>query len=317
MANCNPKLMSMFGQGASMFSMSLLDIVKEQSNIRVLSSDMSTPAGLDKFKSVNPDKFINVGIAEQNMIGIAAGLADEGYRPICVAQACFLSMRCFEQVRQYAGYMKTPIILVGIGSGYSLSYMGNTHYALEDMALMRTIPGMQVIAPCDAIEAVKALEAALKSDKPTYIRLFGGTGTPVVHQNEPNFEIGKSILLKEGKDVQLIAAGSMVNVAIEVASVLDHEGFSTSVVDMHTIKPLDASLLDEHAKLIVTIEEHNVIGGLGGAVSEAISEKFNHSKLLRIGSNDTFSCIGEYQWLLDENGLNLERIKESIINVLK
>ena len=306
----------MFGQGASMFSMALLDFVKDYTNIRVLSSDMSTPAGLDKFKSVHPDMFINVGIAEQNMIGIAAGLTEEGYRPICVAQACFLSMRSFEQIRQYAGYMKLPIIFVGIGSGYSLSLMGNTHYAMEDVALMRTIPNMQIIAPCDAYEAVKALEAAIKSDKPTYIRLFGGTGLPIIFNEEPIFEIGKAISLKEGKDVQLIATGSMVSIAMRVALELENEGLSVSVVDMHTIKPLDETILDKQAKMIVTIEEHSIIGGLGSAISDFLANMSKHPILLKIGSKDKFSKVGDYQWLLLENGLDVELIKNKIANHL-
>lgn len=316
MINYNSKLMSMFGQGASMFSMALLDFVKDYTNIRVLSSDMSTPAGLDKFKSVHPDMFINVGIAEQNMIGIAAGLTEEGYRPICVAQACFLSMRSFEQIRQYAGYMKLPIIFVGIGSGYSLSLMGNTHYAMEDVALMRTIPNMQIIAPCDAYEAVKALEAAIKSDKPTYIRLFGGTGLPIIFNEEPIFEIGKAISLKEGKDVQLIATGSMVSIAMRVALELENEGLSVSVVDMHTIKPLDKTILDKQAKMIVTIEEHSIIGGLGSAISDFLANMSKHPILLKIGSKDKFSKVGDYQWLLSENGLDVELIKNKIANHL-
>ena len=306
----------MFGQGASMFSMALLDFVKDYTNIRVLSSDMSTPAGLDKFKSVHPDMFINVGIAEQNMIGIAAGLTEEGYRPICVAQACFLSMRSFEQIRQYAGYMKLPIIFVGIGSGYSLSLMGNTHYAMEDVALMRTIPNMQIIAPCDAYEAVKALEAAIKSDKPTYIRLFGGTGLPIIFNEEPIFEIGKAISLREGKDVQLIATGSMVSIAMRVALELENEGLSVSVVDMHTIKPLDKTILDKQVKMIVTIEEHSIIGGLGSAISDFLANMSKHPILLKIGSKDKFSKVGDYQWLLSENGLDVELIKNKIANHL-
>lgn len=308
MANYNAKMMSMVGQGASMFSIDLLDIVSEKANVRVLSADMSTPAGLDKFKSMKPELFINMGIAEQNMVGVAAGLIDEGFRPICVAQSCFLSMRCFEQIRQYAGFMKLPIVFVGIGSGYSLSLMGNTHYALEDIALMRTIPGMQVVAPADSYEAVKAFRQALDSNHPTYIRLFGGTNTPIVHTEEVEFEIGKSIHLRKGSEIQLIATGSMVNVAVKVADSLNEEGFDVDVVDMHTIKPLDCSLINLNAKIIVSIEEHSVIGGLGGALSEYISEYPKHPPLVRIGSKDCFSRVGDYQWLLEENGLCVRNI---------
>ena len=317
MANYNPKLMSMFGQGGSAFGMTLLEEVKNDPNIIVLSSDMSTPAGLDKFKSTYPENFYNVGIAEQNMIGIAAGLADEGYRPICVAQACFISMRSFEQVRQYAGYMKKPLILVGIGSGYSLAYMGNTHYALEDIALMRTIPEMQVVAPCDAIEACKALEAALKSDKPTYIRFFGGTGTPAVHAADFDYTIGKSVSLKEGKDIQIIATGSMVSNAMKVAESLSEQGIEASVVDMNTIKPLDTVAINMECPAIITVEEHSIIGGLGDAVGSYLLENGYQGKFKKIGIEDHLSVVGDYQYLLAENGLSVEKITESTINKIK
>lgn len=312
MASYNPKLMSMFGQGGSAFGITLPEIVKNNSDVIVLSSDMSTPAGLDKFKSAYPDNFYNIGIAEQNMIGIAAGLTNEGYKTISVAQACFLSMRSFEQIRQYAGYMENPLIFVGIGSGYSLSLMGNTHYALEDIALMRTIPEMQVIAPCDAIEACKALEAAITSDRPTYIRLFGGTGTPIVHTTDIDFEIGKAIKVKNGKDIQLIATGSMVSVAMQAADTLGEKGIEAEIVDMHTVKPLDTSAVDLNSSTIFTIEEHSIIGGLGDAVGSYLLEKGYKGKFKKIGVEDHFSPVGEYTYLLEQNGL----CANNIINII-
>ena len=216
----NVKLLSMAGQGGSAFGIALMEMMKERDNIMVLSADMSTPAGLDKFKATYPDHFINVGIAEQNMIGIAAGLAEEGYKVICVAQACFITMRCFEQIRQYAGYMGIPMVLVGIGSGLSLQYMGNTHYSLEDIALMRMIPGMNVMAPCDSLEAMKTLQTAVNQNSSSYIRLWGGTGIPTVHTEDFHFEYGKAIILREGKDLTLVATGSMVSLALKVAESL-------------------------------------------------------------------------------------------------
>ena len=171
----NINFLSMAGQGGSAFGVGLMSLIQEHPEIMVLSSDMSSPAGLDKFKASYPDHFMNVGIAEQNMIGIAAGLSNEGFRPICVAQASFISMRSFEQIRQYCGYMKLPLVIVGIGSGLSLQYMGNTHYAIEDIALMQSIPGMTVVAPCDSLEAMKALEAAVIDNHSVYLRFFGGT----------------------------------------------------------------------------------------------------------------------------------------------
>lgn len=304
----NFKLMSMAGQGGSVFGMALMELMERRSDLMVLSSDMSTPAGLDKFKAAYPSHFMNMGIAEQNMIGAAAGLADEGYKPICVAQASFVTMRSFEQVRQFCGYMQIPLVLVGIGSGLSLQYMGNTHYALEDIALMRTIPEMEVIAPCDSYEAVKAFEYALDSTHPIYIRLFGGTAIPAVFTDDIAFTCGQAITIRNGNDVQIIATGSMVGYAIKVSEELATVGVEAAVVDMHTLKPLDEKAIALDKKLIVTIEEHSVIGGLGSAVADVLSGHETHPKLLKLGTNDCFMPVGSYPFLLKQSGLDVESI---------
>lgn len=308
----NVKLLSMAGQGGSAFGVGLMNLIQEHPEIMVLSSDMSTPAGLDKFKAAYPDHFMNVGIAEQNMIGIAAGLANEGFRPICVAQACFISMRSFEQIRQFCGYMKLPLIVVGIGSGLSLQYMGNTHYAIEDIALMQSIPGMTVVAPCDSLEAMKALEAALINDRPVYLRFFGGTGIPTVYHDDYPFEVGKAISLREGKDIQIIATGSMVVNALKVAEALEEDCIGASVTNMHTIKPLDNSAIDLGKRLIVTLEEHSVKSGLGSAVSEFMASYTNTPAMIKLGINDTFMPVGSYAYLLEQAGLSVEVIEERI-----
>lgn len=313
----NFKLMSMAGQGGSIFGITLIEMMKERNDLMVLSSDMSTPAGLDKFKAAYHDNFMNMGIAEQNMIGTAAGLTEEGYKCVCVAQACFITMRSFEQVRQYCGYMGLPLVIVGIGSGVSLQYMGNTHYAIEDLALMRTIPGMQVIAPCDAYEATLAFEYAVKCNHPVYIRLFGGTAIPAVISEEKDFVCGKAIKMRDGDDVQIIATGSMVDNAMKVTEELAAEGVEVSVMDMHTIKPLDAAAIEYDKKLIVTIEEHNIIGGLGSAVADELSQRSTHPKLLKLGVNDRFVPVGSYKYLLQQCALDIESIKNEIIKNIK
>lgn len=311
----NFKLMSMAGQGGSVFGISLIEMMKQRSDLVVLSSDMSTPAGLDKFKAAYSEHFMNMGIAEQNMIGTAAGLAEEGYKPICVAQACFITMRSFEQLRQYCGYMQIPMVIVGIGAGVSLQYMGNTHYAIEDLALVRTIPGMEVIAPCDSYEAVKAFEYAVNSEHPVYIRLFGGTGIPAVFNEEKAFEFGKAIQMRKGKDIQIIATGSMVGTVMKVAAELEKDGIEADVVDMHTIKPLDSLVIDYEKRLIVTVEEHSIIGGLGCAVSEMLSSKEEHPKLLRLGIKDKYMSVGSYPYLLQQCGLDVAQIVRNIRDV--
>ncbi len=312
----NTKILSSLGQGGSIFGITLLDLMKEREDIVVLSADMSTPAGLDKFKSLYANHFFNLGIAEQNMIGVAAGLMDEGYKTISVAQACFISMRCFEPVRQFLGYMHSKQVLVGIGSGFSLTFMGNTHYALEDIALMRSIPGMTVIAPSDALQAMKALEAAMRKDGPVYIRLHGGAALPIVYEEDFDFEIGKAISLRTGKDIQLIATGSMVSIALQVADQLAGEGISVSVFDMHTIKPLDTTILDMGVPVIISLEEHRVIGGLGDSIADYLSRYESHPRLLKIGVKDEFSVVGDYSYLMEQNGLSRDKIVERVKSFL-
>ena len=312
-----PKMLSMFGQGGSMFGILLPELVKEGANITVLSADMSTPAGLDKFKAAFPEKFFNLGIAEQNMIGVGAGLSDEGSIVVSEAQACFITMRSFEQVRQFCGYMSSKQVLIGLSSGYSLTFFGNTHYALEDIALMRLVPGITVIAPCDALEAMKALDATMKSDKSSYIRIFGGTSTPIVHQSDFNFEIGKAIKLRDGNDVQIIATGSMVCQALKAAERLLEKGIEAEVVDMHTIKPLDTEAIRKDVKGIFTVEEHRSTGGLGEAVASHIATSNGYPKLTIIAAPDAFSRVGDYDFLLKENGLDSEAIVTKISGSLQ
>lgn len=312
----NPKMMSMFGQGGAVFGVALPELAKGDKKIMVLSADMSTPAGLDKFKSSFPDQFLNLGIAEQNMIGVGAGLASEGFNVVTEAQACFITMRSYEQIRQYLGYMGNRQVVVGLASGFSLIYMGNTHYALEDIALMRTIPGMNVVAPCDAFEAMKAFDCALRAPNPTYIRLFGGTGTPIVHKDDFEFKIGSAIRLKEGTDIQLIATGSMVSMALKVSDNLEAEGISVDVIDMHTISPLDESIISKTVKKIFTIEEHRTTGGLGDAIASVVATKEGYPTLVKIAVPDKFCKVGDYNYLLKINGLSedeiLNKIKESL-----
>lgn len=314
--NINPKLLSIFGQAGAMFGVYLPEAAKDYNKIMVLSADMSTPAGLDKFKSSFPDKFLNLGIAEQNMIGVGAGLASEGYNVIAEAQACFITMRSYEQIRQYVGYMQNKEIIVGLFSGFSLTYMGNTHYALEDIALMRTIPGLNIIAPCDAFEAVKAFEAAIKTNAPTYIRLYGGGGSPIVYESNFDFEIGKAIRLKDGSDIQIIATGSMVPISIKVAAKLEQNNISVDLIDMHTISPLDISVIKKSVKKIFTIEEHRTIGGLGDAVAGYISENSDYPSIKKIGVPNHFSKVGDYKYLLNSNGLSEDGIFNQIMKSL-
>lgn len=313
----NAMIMSKFGQSGAAFSFALLELAEKYPNIVVLSSDMSTPAGLDKFKKTYPDRFFNVGIAEQNLVGMAAGFASEGWIPIIVAQACFVTMRAFEQIRQFCGYMEFPIIIAGYGAGFCLQFMGNSHFSTEDVGILRTIPGMTIVSPADAGEAAKSLEAAIEYRKPLYLRLTGKMGCPTVYASEFDFKIGKANILQEGSDIQLVANGCLVNAALKAAKILTENNISVAVVDMHTIKPLDTESINKGAKLIVTIEEHNIINGLGSAVADYLSENNIFTPLLKLGVNDKFSKVGDYQYLLEQHGLTPEHIAESILNYLK
>ena len=304
----NSRGLSRLGQSGSIFGMSAPEM-HEQYPLKILSADMSVPAGLDRYKNAFPEDFYNVGIAEQNLLGVSAGLASEGFKVVAEAQAAFITMRCFEQVRQYMGYMQFPIVTVGINAGFALTYFGNTHYAIEDISLMRSIPNMTVLLPADAGEAVKCFEAALALNQPCYIRLTGGLMNPIVYKEDYEYQIGvEKVVADYGSDVTIFATGSMVYNSMMAVEILSEEGIQCRVVDIHTLKPFDYKVVDKYmgSKLIVTVEEHSVIGGLGAIISEYASD------VIKIGVEDHFSKPGDYEYLLDQNGLSAERIAERI-----
>ncbi len=311
----NAKMMSMFGQNGVVFG-SALEFYHDQYQIKVLTSDMAYGAGLSRFKQKFPNDFYDVGIAEQNLMGITAGLASEGFKCVATAQACFLSMRSFEPVRQYMGYMQIPAILIGINSGFALTYFGNSHYALEDLSLMRTIPNMTILSPADAGEAVKVFEAALQMNSPVYIRLSGTTNCPVVYPEDFEYDYRKAhVVYNQGNDVVLFATGSMVFQSLKAAEMLNSEGFGVKVIDIHCLKPIDKETILKEiagAKLAVSVEEHFVNGGLGSAVAEVMSAKLATCRLMRLGVQDQFSEVGDYQYLLEQNGLTPEKIVASV-----
>lgn len=313
----NPRVYFRLGQSGSIFGMELMEQAGNYP-FKVLSSDMSVVAGLDRFKKEYPDNFYNVGIAEQNLLGVAAGLDSEGYKTIAVAQACFISMRSFEQIRQYLGYMGGKVMCVGINSGFSLTFFGNTHYAIEDMALMRSIPNMTVLSPADAGEAVKLFDAALKVDGPVYLRLSGSLNTPIVYKEDYELKIGQAITLKEGEDIAIFATGLMVSNALKAAELLLEKGITASVVDVHTIKPIDKDTILKNCgkNLLVSVEEHNVVGGLGTAIADVLSEQRNSAPLLKLGVQDRFMPVGDYNYLVEQAGLTPEQIAASIENKL-
>jgi len=311
----NARIYSKLGQSGAAFGVGLIEALNTSADIIVLSADMSSTAGLDRFKTMNPNLFYNVGIAEQNLVGIAAGLSSEDKKVIITAQAAFVSMRSCEQVRQYMGYMHSNIIAIGIGAGFALTFFGNTHYAIEDISIMRSIPGITVLSPSDAGQAAKAIVAATELKAPVYIRFTGTMNCPVVYTEDYDYKIGESICVNEGRDITLIATGSMVYNSIKAAKILEEEGIFVRVIDMHTIKPIDTKVLKDSidSKLFVSVEEHNIIGGLGTAISEFIVSESGFPPLLRLGVMDKFSHPGDYAYLLEQHRLQPEQIAEDIL----
>lgn len=311
------KLWSRLGARAA-FGSALLELAKTRDDFYAVSADLCQSSGLLKFRDEFPDRFVNAGIAEQNMIGIAAGLAKDGTNVFATSFSPFVTMRACEQVRMNMGYMQLNIKTVGLGSGLIMAQLGNSHFGIEDASVMRTIPGMTVIEPCDGAEIIKAVEALCDYTKPVYLRLTGGPGLPIVYENDFDYQIGKAIRVRDGKDISIIAAGTMVYYGLKAAELLEEKGINASVLDMHTIKPLDGEALEAELdkKLIVTIEEATVVGGLGGAVAEFMAIKKNKSSHLILGIKDRFPHAGSYEYLLKQCGLTADQIAEDILAAL-
>jgi transketolase len=246
------------------------------------------------------------------MIGVSAGLAREGYQVFASSFAPFISMRASEQIRMSLGYMQYPVKLVALGSGLVMGFLGNSHYGIEDMAVIRSIPGMSIISPADCVELIKTLQAALSYDYPLYIRLTGGVDAPIVYDNDYDFQIGKSVVLSQGEDLCIIGIGSMVSRALELARKLNERyAIKSTVVNMHTLKPLDTSSLHrlfKHFSKIITIEEHTLIGGLFSAIAEFKSLNNYAAHLIPFGIKDEYLEAGNYHFTLKEAGLDIEQL---------
>ncbi|MDA9594845.1 transketolase, partial [Candidatus Pelagibacter sp.] len=298
------KIWSTIGQRAT-FGMVVYEIANKIKDLTVLTCDVSTSAGLDRFRKNFADKFVELGISEQNMIGIAAALANEKHKVITTSFAPFQTMRCCEQIKVNLGYMKQKITMVGLASGLVLGPLGYTHCCIEDVGVLRSIPNLTIISPADGLELGKALIASLNHNQSTYIRITGSSNTPIIYDMDYNFEIGKPVTLKEGKDITIFATGSMVKVALVIADELQKIEILATVINIHTIKPFEDSIVKKHikSKLFVSIEEHNTIGGLGSAVSEATSKIGNGPKHIFCGVDDNYQHHGNYEHLLENYNL--------------
>ena len=293
------------------FGNALVELGAKRDDFVVLDADLAAATQTGMFKKAFPDRFYDCGIAEADMMGIAAGIAATGKKVVCSSFAMFAAGRAFEQVRNSIGYPHLNVIIGATHAGISVGEDGATHQCCEDIALMRTIPGMTIINPADETEAKKAVEAAFELDGPVYMR-FGRLAVPVIFDDDYKFEVGKSVELREGNDVTVIATGLMVSEALEAYELLKKDGINARIIDMHTIKPLDNEAVIRAAKetgAIVTAEEHSVIGGIGGAVSELLCEEYP-VPVVKLGDYDTFGHSGPAPKLLDEFGLRAVNIAE-------
>ena len=303
------------------FGSFLTEIATDHPEIFAMTADFTKSTGLTKFKELYPHQFLSTGIAEQNMIALASGLASEGYNVFASSFASFVTTRCYEQVKVNLGYMQHNVKLVGIASGLGVSHQGNTHFGLDDVSLMRAIPNMTIVVPSDCTEVAKATIALAEMEGPAYLRLVGEGFVPIVNTDDYEFKIGKGIKKHEGNDVLIIANGTMVNQSLKVAKELSEQsGIETTVINMHTVKPLDTQIIDDNIsgkKLIVTMEEGQINGGLGSAIAEYMASIGNTPKMLRLGVKDIFPHAGSYQYLLEQCGIDVESIKNMIINTIK
>ena len=292
----------------------LVELGREHTDLVVLDADLAGATKTEIFKKAFPERFLDCGIAEANMAGIAAGLSTCGKVPFMSSFAMFAAGRAYEQIRNSVGYPHLNVKIGATHGGISVGEDGATHQCNEDIALMRTIPGMVVINPSDDVEARAAVKAAYEHQGPVYLR-FGRLAVPVINDRpDYKFEIGKGVVLKEGTDLTIVATGLCVNESLMAAAKLEEEGIHAQVINIHTIKPIDADLIAEAAKKtgkIVTVEEHSVIGGLGSAVCDVLCER-EPVKVLKIGMNDVFGESGPAVKLLEKYGLDAAGIYAKI-----
>lgn len=298
------------------YGQALSGIAAENPNVMAVSADLGRSSGLDRFSKEYPNQFLNSGIAEQNMVGVSAGLARMGFDVFASTFAPFASMRASEQVRMNMGYMHEPVKLVALGSGLAMGFLGNSHYGLEDLAVMRAIPGLTIISPADCAEVYKTLEACVGFEHPVYIRLTGAVSSPIVNTEDYDFEIGKAIWLRPAQKVTIISTGTTVGHCLKAAAALEENGIDVGLLNMHTVKPLDSGAIAHAVELsdtIFVIDEHTRIGGLGSAVTDHVVE--HHGMGVRLfchGIDDRYVETGNYPFLLQQNGLDANGILDFV-----
>lgn len=296
------------------YGKTLAGLANTNENIVVLDADLSKSTKTSEFKDVCPERFFNMGIAEANMMSVAAGLSTCGKIPFVSTFAMFAAGRAFEQIRNSICYPKLNVKVCATHAGITVGEDGASHQTIEDLSLMRSIPNMVVISPSDAVETKAAIEAVAKYEGPCYVRLGRAPVNVVNDENTYKFEIGKGVVLSEGSDVTIVATGIMVDVALEAKEALASEGISAKVINIHTLKPIDSNLLINAAKetgAVVTVEEHSIIGGLGSAVSEVLSESYP-VPVVKVGVEDKFGQSGKPDELLAYYGLTAENVVNKV-----
>lgn len=297
----------------------LMDLAKTDKDIMVLACDSRGSASMGNFAQEYPEQFVEIGIAEQNAVGVAAGLATCGKKPYVASPACFLSMRSAEQVKVDVAYSKTNVKLIGISGGVSYGALGMTHHSLQDIAVMRAIPDIAVILPSDRLETEKMVEALNKYEGPVYIRIGRNPVEDVYENSNFIFEIGKGNTMCEGDDITIVATGETVKPAIDASKLLASQGISCRVINMHTVKPLDNEIIIKAAKEtkgIITVEEHSIFGGLGAAVSEVVSQEAP-VKMKIIGIKDEAPVTGNSKEVFNYYGLTAENLAEQAKKILE
>ena len=302
------------------FAAEITALAAEDERIVLLSGDIGNRL-FNNYKDQCPGRFFNCGVAEANMMSMAAGMAMSGLRPVTYTITPFITTRCLEQIRVDVCYHHVPVIIVGVGAGLSYASLGATHHSCEDIAFLRMLPHMKVVCPGDAVEVRLALREALKDNDPVYLRL-GKKGEPVIHTEEPEFKIGKSIVMQEGRDVCLLSTGNLLPTAVEAGKLLKAKGVSARVVSFHTVKPLDEEMLTDafqNFRIVATIEEHSVLGGFGGSVAEWLADQLQaRARLYRFGTPDMFIHEATEQERERERfGLTPEAICEKLTTVFK
>lgn len=297
------------------FAEELTFLAAQNEKAVLLSGDIGNRL-FDEFKTRYPNRFYNCGVAEANMIGVAAGLTLSSFRAVVYTIASFATVRCLEQIRNDVCYHNIPVIIVGVGAGLSYAGLGATHQSCEDIAMLRSLPNMTVVCPGDAIEVRRALREAFQWNGPVYLRL-GKRGEPIVHTEDVEFSIGKAITVRRGNDVCLLSVGNMLPLSLEAGEVLSRRGISTRVVSFHTVKPLDMELLEEvfsSCSLVVSLEEHSKLGGFGSAIAEWFCKKNRQARFLSLGTEDCFLCSsGSQKYFREYFGLSLEGVLGEIM----